>query len=407
MTVNTSFQNLGLSVQIYKPNINPIAGTYEPYADMFSDDATEHIEEYSHEITSERGFFDTTITLRLHSSEAEKWFETILGFSILVTDQAYNVVFEGFINKINLTYGTFTAVRGPLLDIANRVIVEYTPVDFQITPPIEGITLETVAAEDSASQKRYGILETILAGGKLGVFGPDETDNDAYKIRNTYLAENKDAQTSDKSIMLGESGEFISITLDCYGFVKFLEAYVYNYLTLHTVTIGTKIKDIIDNDPNGLIHWNEKSFQDNLYLTSSSEESNKRAFAIIKGLLVYGDDYTDYRRTFGVYEDRMVHYATMPTDITYFHDIRSDEPFVVDANQVSISPWLVRPAKWLHISGMLNAMTADTVRLRDDPRNVFIESVSYSAPFGLDINGMKLSTIPQMLMKYGLGGLST
>jgi hypothetical protein len=37
--------------------------------------------------------------------------------------------------------------------------------------------------------------------------------------------------------------------------------------------------------------------------------------------------------------------------------------------------------------------------MRDDPRFVFIESVRYTAPNGLQLSGQKVSRLPQMLAR--------
>jgi hypothetical protein len=349
---------MGLSVKIYEPKIDPLAGTYDPYSAIFVDDVVEYMESYSHSITVDKGFANASITVKIPAIEAE-----------------------------------------------NRVIVQYTPVDFRVDPPIEGSFSETIAAEDRDSQKRYGILETILAGGKLGIY--PSIGNDADKIRDAYLQENKDAQTSDKSITISNETAFVSVTIECFGFGKFLEVYVHNYLTLYTITIGDKLRDIIEADPNGIISRDFRFFEDNLNLTSSTETANKKAYEIIKGLLVFGDDYTDNRRTFGIYDDRLVHYKSIPDIITYFHSTRRNTPFIEDKNQNSVFPWRIRPAQWLQITGLITSIPSSYENLRADPRNVFIENVSFTAPFDLSINGMKLDTVPQMLAKYGLGGMTT
>ena len=186
-----------------------------------------------------------------------------------------------------------------------------------------------------------------------------------------------------------------------------MNVYVYNFASLYSVTITDKIKDIVNNDPNGVISRDYTFLEDNLHITSSSEESNKYAYDIIKGLLAYGDDFTDFRRVFGVYEDRIIHYNSIPVDINYKHNIRDNEHFVTDGSDNVVSPWSIRPAQWLQIQGMMYVKPPIGGHLRDDPRNVFIESVSYTSPFDVSLNGMKLHTFPQLLMRYGLGGSSS
>jgi hypothetical protein len=49
---------------------------------------------------------------------------------------------------------------------------------------------------------------------------------------------------------------------------------------------------------------------------------------------------------------------------------------------------------------------ADT-NIRQDPRNIFVESLAYTAPYGLILNGGKISTLSQRLAQKGLGGIGT
>jgi hypothetical protein len=117
-----------------------------------------------------------------------------------------------------------------------------------------------------------------------------------------------------------------------------------------------------------------------------------------------GDPSDFARYTFGVYDDRQAYYKKMPTAIEYVYRLSSGSQAIETTGGARVQPWNVRPAKWLEIPDFLIGRAAGGGNLRDDPRNVFIESVTYTAPFGLTINGGKVSTLKQKMAQLGLGG---
>ena len=86
--------------------------------------------------------------------------------------------------------GTLTAVRGPLLDVDNKVAVAYSTVDTSVSPPVVGMRDTTAFESDTDSQDQYAIQEYILSVG-----GSSETN--AEQLRDVHLNDNKDPPRSE------------------------------------------------------------------------------------------------------------------------------------------------------------------------------------------------------------------
>ena len=69
-----------------------------------------------------------------------------------------------------------------------------------------------------------------------------------------------------------------------------------------------------------------------------------------------------------------------------------------------VARWDVTAGKWLMFPDFLAGRGSASI-LRDDPRNLFIESASYQAPWFLTLGGAKVGKLAQLLAKQGLGGI--
>jgi hypothetical protein len=328
------------------------------------------------------------------------WIEKGLGRDVEMFDGGGQTVYNGFVNKITCNFGAVSVSRGPLVNIANRVSAMYVPIiDETVAPPILGQRTETTIAEDTISQAKYGIVEKVLSIGNA-------LDVDADSIRDLYLAENKDPE-STQQVSMGGGGGDIGLTLECSGYIDWLELFVFNDVTTPlSVELTTKILSILTAEQavNGIFSTNVSGVDFNGVLTSSYEAENRTAMAIIKAILAHGD-INDARWLFGVYANRMVHYSIMPSTVEYLHTIRTRNQEITRPDESKVEPWSVLPGKWLFMPDLLPLHT-DPDELRLDPRALFIESVTYTAPYGLQINGAKVNTLNQRLARLGLSGIS-
>jgi hypothetical protein len=265
----------------------------------------------------------------------------------------------------------------------------------------------TTIEDDDSSIEKFGVLEQIISGGQLLDDDPDDGAgaNRAETLRDTYLDEMKDPQSSEE-LGLGSSSQ-PSVTLDLLGYRHRFSRYMVQDSTTQTIVIsdsdGTgKMQRVIAADPSGLFQTDYNYMDDNALLTSRYEDGTRDAWTILSELTEMGDA-NNVRTTLGVYEGQRVHYATLPDDVAYEHRI-ADPVMRVEqyGSGVEVRPWDVKPARWLLLSDFLVGRTQTTTDKRKDPRYVFIESVRFTAPYNVQINGGKISTVKQMLAKQGM-----
>lgn len=345
---------------------------------------------YGDVIEANGGYKSASLSLTGEELAWEDWFENGLARDITVYDDAHQVIFEGFVNQVGLRLGGRSLERGPLMDIANRVSVVYSTVDTSTDPPTMGNRAVTAVVNDTASQAKYGILEEIYSVSGC-------TAVDAVAIRDTFLAEHKQPETSESLDISGSSNP--SIDLGILGYGAYLDKYTYTSTGTGTTPLSTRLAAVIAADPNGLFRT---SIASNTLAVPAYDSDGRRAREILDSLVSMGDAASN-RYTLGVYKNRTVTYAQVPTNFDY--QFRLSKGTLETFGGGKIHPWTVLPGKWLFYPDFLPGRgTPPASALRGDPRALFIESVSFSAPYGLSINGGKVRRLPSLLAKLGLGG---
>jgi len=393
----TRFQTLGLSISVFKPDIRPDGPYYNPRGHLLYDDLATYITSYGHEIAADGGFTTANITLNATQSQVEDWVISGLGRHIEVYDESHGLVWEGFVNSVSANIGSLSVTIGPLMNVANQVVVVYTPVDPTTDPPATGPETETPAVVDDDSQRRWGILETVYSAGQT-------QDAGATQIANTLLGDAKWPARSE-SLAIG-AGSTPTVSLECAGYYAFLDRYIFNDATTSTESISTRIQRALAADPNEIFSSSYAHIEENSFLTPARERDNATALTIIKEATVIGDA-NDRRAFFAIYEERTPYYYTIPSTVKYSHRI-SDESQRVELYRggTQVRPWAVRPGDWVFLPDYLFGQSATPHELASDSRMIFVESVKYTMPYGLNLNGSRYSTLPQLLAKRGMiGGL--
>jgi hypothetical protein len=162
---------------------------------------------------------------------------------------------------------------------------------------------------------------------------------------------------------------------------------------------------VLDAEANGLRPATRRQIADNPMLVTDYEEADRSGLTIIDEIVSYGDS-TDQQYSFGVYENRVPVYQpidvnTAYTDYIVYSSTRNG--FVLTDNGAKVPPWAVRPGKTLRYVDFLPGYLPDS--LRSDPRVMIIEGVTYTMPFGLQIQAGQSSNISQKLNNLGLGGI--
>jgi hypothetical protein len=182
--------------------------------------------------------------------------------------------------------------------------------------------------------------------------------------------------------------------------------YIYDNSSQGISYLSDKLIDILGYDPNGIISTNYNFVEINQYLVNDLEEKLRFAWDIVSELLTLGNDVNDDRRIFGLYEDAVAKYETMPSEIAYVYRLGSSTQAITDYNVEGaiIRPWRVQPGKWLTVPDFLIGRIVPSASLYGDPRNHFIESVRYTAPYTIDLSGGASDRLSQMLAKISYSG---
>jgi hypothetical protein len=390
MTTPTSTSNTGITIAYSMPLVQ--GGAY-------IGTLTEDVESYAHAIAANGGFVSANFTINGSREMLEDWIEYGLGRHIQAHAPDNRVIWEGFVDQVSVTVGGVTTSKGPLINIANRVSVMYTPIiDNDVDPPVTGTPTETIIVEDTDSQEKYGVWEKVVSTGNV-------LDADAEFLRDLYLVENA-YPDGNCTIALGQDSGTMNITVSCRGYIDWF-GYAYNQTTTFvSITVTEKLEAVIDADPNNLFSSTASSttIDNNMVLAVSGEDQNRTAKTIIDELVSYGGG-SDDRWLFGVYENRLIHFNQAPTNVEYVYYLVENNQRIETATGEVIPPWDVVPGKWV---SMLDFMYGSAVTEDDahgDPRSFFIEQVDYTAPDTVSITGQKVRKLPQYLAKMGLGGV--
>jgi hypothetical protein len=347
---------------------------------------------YSHKIDAFGGFVSAEITFQATLADLQEWYESGL-MRRMVNDDPSGVNWEGFVNEITLAYGARSITIGPAVDIANRVVVTYTPIILTGGIIVKGGQTITAGANDTVSQSKYGIFPRIVNAGEV-------TDVDAYIIRDAYL---KDMSFPQKSETLDASGAGdLSISLKLLGYSQLLANIPISNTSTTMTPFNQMVANIVAAEPNGYASTDFSHMSANAQTGSPLQDGSKTAIDLIKGICSIGDVFAN-RWTFGLYENRNIYYSAIPTFESYSYKlsvgIRSLTRYPSGSR---IPPWAVRPAQWLRYTDFTLTDKSSASGLAADPQLVFIESVDFRAPFSLTLNGGRTNTLSQKLARFGL-----
>lgn len=358
-------------------------------------DLSVEAQSYSHSIMAFGGFDQASFGVAQTVDQLQDWFENGLGRHITTYDDSLTVMWQGFVNEVTIRQAGLELTRGPLVEIANDLRVVYSSIDTSTDPPTPGVRKKTAAAANQESQARWGVWPKVLS-----IAGA--TDENALQIRDSHLAEYREPETNSA---FSSSESDVSLVVHCLGYYHTLR-YPYNNTKLTgTQEASAKVQTILQANPNGWISSDMSGIRPNPLPVKAWENDDELAGNLIKGITAMGDA-DENRWLFGIYEDRRAVYEPAPDIWEYYVQLNDARRTIVNRTGGEVPPWSVRPGKWVFFADFLPGRISDIAQLRDDPRMLFIEGVTYNMPYGLDLNGGKMSRLNQKLARLGLGGTS-
>lgn len=351
---------------------------------------------YSHTISALGGYDSALIKIVDQQVNLEDWLANGLMRHIEVYNPSLVKIWEGFVNQIDIVLGGLSVTRGPLLQVSNNVALTYSTVDTTVSPPAIGMRATTAFSADASSQALYGVLESVLSAGGVSA-------TEATTVRDVFLNENKNPQTSQR---LNVGGGGITLSLQCLGYSHLFKKYVYNQTaSTGTVNLSDALAAIIAADPNSIFSTSTSKITANTLQVKQYLNDNAAAWPLIQGLVARGDS-SDNRYIFGIYNGRVPEYGAIPTDFEYQQRLSDPAQRIETPQGIEVRPWDIRAGKWLFVPDFLIGQVQQS-DLRLDPRMIFIESLTYTMPWGLQIQGGKTDKLSQKLAKLGLGGIGS
>jgi hypothetical protein len=353
------------------------------------------VHQYQQTIEAVGGYWSAQFTIRGNRHLIDDWLQDGLGRHVEVFDHSLTEIWEGFVDKVTANYGSLAVVRGPLLDVANRVGATYSSITYdEDNKPIVGTRTVTQNVNDTDSQALWGIIPKMLSVG-----GVSQTDVAA--IRNTYLEAHR-LPATDKSWRTDAHSE-TSITVDCLGYVHWLN-WPYNNGITGEDDADVKILDVLGDTPNvAWLVFGTDHVDENVLQVPMWEDEGNLAWSVIKDTVARGGTSNE-RWLFGVYANREVFYNAAPTVVEYQQRLSQSRPMVEGAESGEVYPWNVLPGKWIMFPDFLIGQAAE-LDLKDDPRAMFIERVTYRAPMSLELGGGTVDTLDSIVAQLGLSGV--
>ena len=409
MTTPSHANPKGMSVSIWKPTIvyddpgTPETSnvTYTPRGVRVMDLIAKV--DFGFVIEANGGYWSLSLTMKINQNDINDWIEDGLGRHVEVYNSAHVIIWEGLVNSISTAVGGLAVVRGPLNSIMNRATVEYTLSMIVGDEIVTVAGLSTTTTDNADSKLKYGIFEKVLSAP-----GPVWSEDEADDIMNMHLAAYANPE-GDKDFSNQGQSEF-SVTLNCLGYIHFFKNYIYNANTAATDNVSVaitnvgdtgKMQKVIEADPNGLFTLTNSDLFINGILEPQWEDQNSDAYTLIQSMVAKGDG-ADARCLFSVGAGRKITYTQIPTAVEYYQALSDPAQETKKSGNAIVYPWNVLPGEWMKFTDFLIGKV-QPAQLDLDQRNIFIEKVAFSTPWGLQLDGGKVNTISQAMARLGAG----
>ena len=223
----------------------------------------------------------------------------------------------------------------------------------------------------------------------------------ALNYANAYLNEMRQLG-STKALDLSGGGDTPTATFSCRGYAAWLN-YDYGYSNYGgEIDLSTKLGLALNADPNGFFSSANALITENT-LQVCRCQPGVEAWTLINDLVALGDvNYNRY--AFGVYFDRSCAYQQIPTTVSYYQYLSDSSGGILGLDQSLELPWSIRPGQWIRFASFLAGHQPTSDDPRNDPRCMFVEQVTYTAPYDLKLQGGQTDRLTQLMAQSGLSG---
>ena len=349
---------------------------------------------WRHKISATIGFDTASFMIRASKEDLEELFLEGCGRKITRYAPDGNfTVWEGYISEMILTEPGFQ-MRISLKEMANGIIVRYIPLDTTTNPPTASAEDYTTPVDDATSQTKYGV--------KQYVFTPPNnrmTTTDANQFANTLLAHYRMPIRSGLSF--GNRNE-VGLQVMCEGYMHTLDWHTY----IQWAVSGT-------DNASTIISTIEAAVQQG-FIASTDIDTNTTqvrkyylrydtGYDLIRQIASFGD--SSYNRWLAyVLEDRVFHYKQASSSIKYLRRTTDQRQEFIDIGSGRVIPyWELRPNNWIRTMDVL-PFVIPPASLKNDFQAAYIESIEWTEPDGLQIEGSTGDNLQVMIARMAAHG---
>jgi len=397
------FQTLGLSIHLFRPSIvlddsgEPHHCAITPRGRLLAD-VTNLVSSYAHTHSAFGGFDTASFSITATQEEVETWYDQALGAHVETVDEAGDIVWEGYIDQVDIQLGPLAITRGPVTDIANQVYVVYQEKDTSTSPNTHSAPrILKPILETPESQRVYGIRAAFLTLSAA-------TASVAQQIGTMWMYENAWPRLSEQVSLSSSGGGGPTINFSCRGYFHSLTQTYYT-AALGNENASVKLGKILDWEGtyvNGLFSSANAFITANTTQVPVAETDYIEMKTQIEEIVSVGDA-TFQRYLFQVGPERLVTYGPMPTTYLYQQDMTWERQQIRLRTGEIVMPWAVKSGQWLRLLNWLPG-AEEAATYREDSRYMFIEQVTYTAPFDVALAGGKTDRIDQVMAQLGLAG---
>lgn len=344
------------------------------------------ISAYTHETVLVGGYRTASVTFNSTVTTADEWLQTGIGRHIESYSERGNKVWEGIVNEIVLSIGSRAIKVGPLLKVANEIMVGFQHPNYGIPGDIiAGTYDETEWADNSFSKIRYGVLQEVVSGGSGEL---EEMD----ALRDELLLTRGEPVVSE-DISSGTGTTVISVTLNCVGYVRMLERQVYLLIYqpgMLFIDLSEKINAILDANQ---FFVDSRSIKRDIQTSGievpPEEEKNRTAWGIINDHISKSSKSEQIK--IGMYQDMTFALQVLVEDIIYWRKAGSSLIYDEQGNRVLNS----------------EVIPGASMRMNDfsTPISYRINSIKYTlAGNSISLN-FRDNSLRTLLSNFMLGGL--
>jgi len=353
------------------------------------------LESYSQEIRFLGGYWAASIRMNIPESQIDNWLSKIASH-VETRNRAGVVIFQGFINSLNIRFGEAQYKIGPLVDITTEQTVVYSVIDSSVAPPVVGGRDTTPVATNAASKALYGTWQKQQSSS-------GETSASAKQLRDMLINDPSRAFPAVSGDLSLRSSGVASVSIQILGYWHWFMAYLYSNATPGGIDLSQKIINIMTASPNAIFSSDISKITTNNFFIM--EQMEKPVFAA-KALLDLNKKGfpSQVPAAIGIYNDQRLVYEPASTTIRYYK--RRGRQFTDRFGGV-VQPWDIRPNNWVIkpdlLAGSSPPISAET--LGKDLRTSFIKVVKYSTPYTLSIKGDGNNELDTALARRGLGSI--